>query len=190
MSSPGPTSDTASDEAPTARANVLSGRTRLVLLATLTVIAVLAAAVMGVFWWRARADPDLRAAQERDVVLESGKHKLVEINTLDFHEPDAGLARWQSQVTGQLAEEIKKNREDNVNSIRDAKTVTKAKVLGASVTKLDPAKGQANMIAALEVTVTPEGGQPVTKRSRIDSGLTRTDAGWKLNSVQVVGLSG
>ncbi len=80
--------------------------------------------------------------------------------------------------------------EDNVRSIRDAKTVTKAKVLGGAVTKHDPAKGQANVIAALEVTVQPEGGDPVTKRSRIDSGLTRTDDGWKLSSVQVVGLSG
>lgn len=178
------------DEAPAERTSVLSARTRLVLLATLTAVAVLAAATSGAFWWRARADPDLRAAQERDVVLEAAKHHLVEINTLDFHEPDAGLSRWQAQVTGPLAEEIKKNREDNARSIRDAKTVTKAKVLGGAVTKHDPAKGQANVIAALEVTVQPEGGDPVTKRSRIDSGLTRTDDGWKLSSVQVVGLSG
>lgn len=184
MHSPAP------DGAPTPRTSVRSGRTRLVLLAVVTLVAVLAAVASGAFWWRARADPDLRAAQERDVVLESGKHRLAEINTLDFHEPDAGLARWQAQVTGPLAEEIKKNREDNVRSIRDAKTVTKAKVLGAAVTKLDAAKGQANMIASLEVTVSPEGGQPVTKRSRIDSGLTRTGDGWKLSSVQVVGLSG
>lgn len=189
MSTPAP-SNPAPDEASTTRTPVLSGRTRLVVLATLTLVAVLAAAASGVFWLRARADPDLRAAQQRDVVLETGKHHLTEINTLDFHEPDAGLTRWQRQVTGPLAEEIKKSREDNVRSIRDAKTVTKAKVLDASVTKLDSAKGQANVIAALEVTVTPEGGEPVTKRSRVDSGLTRTGDGWKLSSVQVVGLSG
>lgn len=168
----------------------LRARAGLPALAALTACAVIATAVLGVFWARANADPAVETARTRDAVLSAAEHELVQINTIDWHEPDGGLGRWQQQVVGPLADQVKKNREDNVNSIRNAKTVTKARVVDAAATTLDRKAGRAGAIAALEVTVAPEGGKPVTKRSRVDAGLTRTPQGWKLSSVQVVGLSG
>jgi Mce-associated membrane protein len=164
--------------------------TSVVILAVVAVVVLVAAAFFGVSWLVAHNDRGLQTAQTRDVVLEAGKHGLVQMNTLDYRQADAGLERWQQQVTGALGEEVAKNRADNVRSIQAAKTVTNARVLNAAVTRLDLDKGEANVIAALEVTVTPDGAPGATKRSRIDATLTKTDDGWKLSAVQVVGLSG
>jgi Mce-associated membrane protein len=158
----------------------------LVVIASVAVVLALAA---GAWWYVANADSAVATSRDRDAVLDVGGRELVEINTLDYRQADTGLARWSAQVTGPLADEINRGREDNVKSIQDAKTVTTARVLDAAVTKVDSAAGQAGMIVALEITVTPENAAPVTKRSRINAGLTQTPGGWKLASVQVVGMS-
>lgn len=172
------------------RLRLVRPRVGLLTLSALTVCAVVVAVVLGVSWARASGDPAVEAATTRDTVLSAGEQELAQINTIDWHEPDGGLGRWQQQVVGPLADQVKKNRQDNVSSIRNAKTVTRARVVDAAVTRLDQSAGQAGVIGALEVTVAPDGGKPITKRSRVEAGMTRTPQGWKLSSVQVVGLSG
>lgn len=164
-------------------------RAALPVLTAVTVLAVVVAAVLGVSWARANGDPAVQTARTRDAVLVTAQQELVAINTIDWHEPDGGLGAWQQQVTGPLAAQVGKNRQDNVGSIRGAKTVTRARVVDAAATGVDQRAGRADVLAALEVTVAPDGGQPVTKRSRVDASLARTPQGWKLASVQVVGLS-
>ena len=164
-------------------------RGALPVLAALTACAVVAAALLGASWVGASGDPAVDAARTRDEVLDVTQRELVQINTIDWHAPDGGLGAWQQQVTGPLAQQVAKNRQDNVTNIRNARTVTRARVLDAALTRLEPNAGRASAIAALEVTVTPDGGQPATKFTRVDAGAVRTPQGWKLESVQVVGMS-
>lgn len=167
----------------------VADRAALPALTAVTVLAVVAAAVLGVSWARASGDPAVETARTRDAVLETAKKELVAINTIDWRAPDGGLGAWQQQVTGPLAAQVGKNRKDNVGSIREAKTVTRARVVDAAATRVDQRAGQADVLAALEVAVAPDGGRPITKRSRLAASLARTPQGWKLASVQVVGLN-
>lgn len=164
-------------------------RAALPVLAALTACAVVAAALLGTTWVRAWSDPAVDVARTRDDVLHVAERELVQINAVDWHAPDGGLGAWQQQVTGPLAQQVAKNREENVTNIRNARTVTRARVLDAALTRLEPRAGRASALAALEVTVTPEGGRPATKLTRVDAAVLRTPQGWKLESVQVVGMS-
>ena len=159
-------------------------------LAVFAALAVLAAGWFGWSWWQAGHDQNLRFAATRDAVLDVGKGELVRLNTLDYRDAERGIDAWRQQATGGLLDELTRNRDSNVQSIRDAKTATSAKVLDAAVTKLDARAGTANMIAVLEVTVTQDGGQPQPRRSRLDADLVRGPQGWKVSSLQVVGVVG
>ena len=61
--------------------------------------------------------------------------------------------------------------------------MTTSKVLDAAVSELDDRAGTAELIAVVESTVTPDGGQKVTKINRYLTKLTRTDDGWKLSQL-------
>ena len=74
--------------------------------------------------------------------------------------------------------------------IKNGKTSTSAKVLSGGLTELDSEGGTAKMIAVAEIVVTPEQGEPVTKRNRFLADLRRTDQGWKLSSIQALAIGG
>ena len=59
-----------------------------------------------------------------------------------------------------------------------------------SLTELDARAGKAHLIAVVETTVTPEGGQAVKKVNRYQTDLARTDAGWKLSALGPVAAGG
>lgn len=40
------------------------------------------------------------------------------------------------------------------------------------------------MLAGVDVTVTPEGGQPTVTRQRIELGMVGTDDGWKVDALE------
>lgn len=165
-------------------------RIPVVLAAVLAVLSFAAAAFSGVSWAMAANDDGVRTARTREVVLHQAERRLVELNTIDHARAAECLDRWQQQVTGPLADEVGRNRDNNIQAIRDSRTTTTSRVLGAAVTELDVHGGHAKAIAALEMTVAPQGTEPIVKRSRISAELTRTGQDWKLGSVQVVGLSG
>lgn len=167
-----------------------SGQARIVLVAILAGLSVVAAVVSTVSWAVASSDAGAATARTREVVLRQAERRLVEMNTIDHEQAVACLDRWQRQVTGALADEVRRNREGNIKAIRESRTTTTSRALALAVTGLDVHNGRANLIAALELEVSTEGTPPATKRSRVNAQLTRTEHGWKLSGVQVVGLSG
>lgn len=157
------------------------------------VLAVLAAgyaAWAGVSWWGASTSDSVSFANERDEVLRVGQVGVANFTTLDYRKVDEDLQRWLQTSTGDLRQEIENGKDSRRKQIQDAKSVTVSRVLDAAVTELDERTGKAHLIAVVETTVTPEGGQAVKKINRYQTDLSRTDAGWKLSALGPVAAGG
>jgi Mce-associated membrane protein len=156
------------------------------LVATALVLAVLAAGFAAWAGWslyRASNAGPPAAAQLRDQVLQAGEQAVQNFNTLDYRKVAAGLALWEQSSTGPLHTEIVAGRAQFTRQIEQTKTVTTARILDAALTALNPRAGTASVIVAVQITVTPASGSPVTKQSRLLGTLARTPSGWKLSAL-------
>ncbi|TWP46343.1 hypothetical protein FKR81_35995 [Lentzea tibetensis] len=151
--------------------------------AVLAVVAFGYAAWAGVSWYGNAHGDTAGYAGQRDEALMAGQVGINNFLTLDYRKVDEDLNRWLSSSTGELRSEIDKDRESRKKQLVDAKTITTSKVLGAAVTELDDRSGKAKVIAVVESTVTPEGGEAVRKVNRYVTELTRTEDGWKLSQL-------
>ena len=164
------------------------GRRRLSdpLLATALVLAVLAAAFAGWASWSwysaAHAGPPA-SAELRDQVLQAGEQAVQNFNTLDYRKVAQGLNLWEQSSTGTLHDEIAAGRAQFIRQIQQTKTVTTARILDGALTSLNARAGTASFIVAVQITVTPALGSPVTKQSRLAGRLTRVGGGWKLSAL-------
>ncbi len=159
------------------------------------VLVVVAAAVAGYFgwsWYGAAHDDSLHYSRARDAVLLAAEQGVQNMNTLDYRNVDQGLAAWEDSSTGDLHQELVSGRSQFAAQVREAKTVTTAKILDGAVSELDDRAGKAGVMVALQITVTPPKGEPTTKQSRMRAQLTRTPSGWKLSALgqAPVGTSG
>jgi len=156
------------------------------LVATALVLAILAAgfaAWSGWSWYSASHAGPPASAQLRDQVLQAGEQAVQNFNTLDYRKVAAGLALWEQSSTGPLHTEILAGRAQFTSQIEQTKTITTARILDGALTALSPRAGTASIIVADQITVTPAGGSPVTKQSRLLGTLTRTRSGWKLSAL-------
>jgi Mce-associated membrane protein len=156
------------------------------LLATALVLVVVAAAFAGWAGWSwysaAHAGPPA-SAQLRDQVLQAGEQAVQNFNTLDYRKVDQGLNLWEQSSTGTLHDEIAAGRAQFIRQVQQTKTVTTARILDGALTSLNARAGTASLIVAVQITVTPASGSPVTKQSRLAGRMTRTKAGWKLSGL-------
>jgi Mce-associated membrane protein len=155
-------------------------------VATALVLAVLAAgfaAWSAWSWYQASNAGPPAAAQLRDQVLQAGEQAVQNFNTLDYRKVAAGLALWEQSSTGALHAEISAGRSQFTKQIETTKTVTTARILDGALTALNVTAGKASVMVAVQITVTPASGSPVTKQSRLLGTLTRTSSGWKLSAL-------
>ena len=97
-----------------------------------------------------------------------------------------GPGRSRGVVRGLVAElhaEISTGRAQFERQIKQTKTITTARILDGALTALNPRAGTASIIVAVQITVTPASGPPVTKQSRLAGTLTKTSSGWKLSAL-------
>lgn len=153
---------------------------------TATVLATAFAAWGGFSYWQATTSDTVAAAAARDDVLTAGRTAVATMTSLDYRDVDAGLARWLDTSTGALHEELKASLEGSKQQIQQAKATTTGTVLDLALTELDEPRGTARLIAAVEMVVKPEIGEPATKRSRFQAELIRTPAGWKVGGLAQV----
>ena len=156
------------------------------LVATALVLAVLAAGFAAWSGWslyRASNAGPPASAQLRDQVLQAGEQAVQNFNTLDYRKVAAGLALWEQSSTGPLHTEISKGRAQFERQIQQTKTITTARILDGALTALNPRAGTASIIVAVQITVTPANGSPVTKQSRLVGTLAKTASGWKLSQL-------
>ena len=161
-----------------------------VLLYVAIALVVIAAACAGWFGWSwyhsSHSSSVSSSAQIRDQALQQGEQAVQDFNTLSYHDVGVGLDLWQQSSTGPLLKEITAGRTQFEQEIRKAKTVTTASILDAAITSLNQRAGTANIIVALQITVTPPKGSPATKQSRLEGTLTKTPEGWKLSALAQV----
>jgi Mce-associated membrane protein len=157
------------------------------LLRAVALALVLAAAVAAVWtgwsWYAAAHDDDAAFAKTRDTVLSAGEQAVQNMNTLDHADVAHGLDVWESSSTGDLHTQLVQGRADFEKQVRQAQTVSIAKVLSGAVTELDTRTGKASVMVALRITVDAPKSKPSVKESRMLGELTRTAAGWKLSEL-------
>lgn len=124
--------------------------------------------------------------RERDLVLRSTGREIAALNTMDRSDPSAGLRAWLDATTGPLHDQLQRDEPANRAKIGASGTSASATVTGAAVTSLDTAAGKAQVIASVQVTLTPQRGAPTLQRKRFEAGAVRTAAGWKLESLTAI----
>jgi Mce-associated membrane protein len=109
---------------------------------------------------------------------------VINFNTLDYRTVASGVRLWEQSSTGALHAQIVAGSASFELQIRQAQTITTARLLDAAVTALSARS--ATIIVAMQITVTPAGGAPSTKQNRFEGQLTRTSSGWKLSALSQV----
>ncbi|WP_207943726.1 hypothetical protein, partial [Actinomadura sp. KC345] len=176
--------DQAEDGEPDEPAPRRLSRDPLVRVASLvTLIAMAAAAWFGWSYQSASGNPDLAYAAERDKVLAAADQAIVNLNTLDHRNVDAGLKVWQDSTTAELYDEIVKGRSRLESEVRKAETTSTAKILESGLTELDTRAGKAGVIAGVRITITGAEGKPSDNIRRFAGQLTKTSSGWKLSAL-------
>lgn len=161
----------------------IRSRPLLAVALVLALTAAVLAAVTGRSWYAAAHDDSAAYAKERDRALAAGRQAVLNLNTLDHRDVEDGLDTWLDSTTGDLLKQLTDGRAEFEKQIRQAKTVTTAKVLSGAVTELDDRAGRASVMVALRITVTAAKGKPTPKDSRMLAELTRTPKGWKLSAL-------
>jgi Mce-associated membrane protein len=151
--------------------------------AALLTLAALFAAWAGWSWYAAAQDDAYAYSRTRDEVLQAGEQAVQNLNTLDYRSLGPGLKTWQDSTTSDLYRQITQGRAEFEERVKKARTITTARILDAAVAELDERSGKARILVAVEITVTPPDGDPVTKQSRLIGKVTRTPAGWKLSEL-------
>ncbi|MFF4182633.1 nuclear transport factor 2 family protein [Streptomyces sp. NPDC001691] len=155
----------------------------LVAAMVLTLLAGGVAVWAGWSWYGAAHDDSVAYATSRDRVLAAGEQAVQNLSTLDHKDLAHGLDLWQDSTTGDLRQQLADGRGEFEKQVRQAQTVTTAKVLDGAVTELDDRAGRARVMVALRITVTAPKQQSAAKDSRMLGELTRTPAGWKLSAL-------
>lgn len=173
-------------------ANFPEQSSRRLLAASIAVFAVAlaCAAWFGWSWHTADAATPSGPAQQRDTALSEGEQAVQNFNTLDYRHVDQGIRLWLQSSAGALHSQVQRSRTSFAQQVQQAKTVTTARVLDGALTALNAHAGTASIIVALQVTVMPPSGTPVTKRSRLQGQLIHTAAGWRLTEIGQVPVSG
>lgn len=168
-----------------------AGRTRRIRLpgnlvvaaAAFLVVALAFAGWFGVSWWRSSSGGAADIANARDNALQAGQSAVMTLVSLDYRKPKQSLQRWQDVTTGQTREDVKGNLAAYQKSLKQAETITKPELLDAALSELHPDKGEAVLLAALQINVRQKGGESTTKPMRLEATLKRVDNTWKVSGV-------
>ncbi|PCG83764.1 hypothetical protein CIB93_22820 [Streptomyces sp. WZ.A104] len=155
-----------------------------------------AALLCGLGAWsygQARDDRSLAHAKARDTALAQGKRHLATLNSLDGTDAgrvDAGLRAWLDSSTGPLHDQLKRTAKADAKTLTTAGDTARGKVTAAALTALDERTGTAELIATVDVEVTPRTGAAGTQRKRFGATLARTADGWKVKALTAIGTGG
>jgi Mce-associated membrane protein len=151
----------------------------------LVAMAAICAVVFGLLWLF--ASPSLNSdngfSQTRQTVLDAAEQGAINFTTLDYHNVQQGLNQWKQSATGPLLDQLNQGTSSFVQQVQQAKATTSGKLRDGAVTELDPRAGKATVLVIVDVTVTPAGGKPTTKRLPLLATLNQTSAGWKLSAL-------
>lgn len=134
-------------------------------------------------------EPTPAAVELADMLTEADA-AVETLNTVDATDVEGSLDEWESVATGELLRELRNGRAGHVESLTEAGTSTEGEVLASAATQFDDEDGAAEVLAATRIVVTRPGADPTEKKQRMRVGMTKTDDGWKMHSVEVVPYDG
>lgn len=149
-----------------------------------SVVAAVLALVFGALWLFALNSDTVQVAQARDEALRDARQAVINLNTLDHNDAEAGLDLWIQSSSGSVRDEFVKNRDAYAQLVTEQKRTTTATVADAAVSEVDPRAGTARVLAGVDVTVTPDGAEPTVTRQRLELGMVRTEEGWKIDALE------
>jgi Mce-associated membrane protein len=149
-------------------------------------VAVVFAGWSGFSWWHAAHADASSLARMRDDALRAGTQEIAALNTMNPAQLDQGLRLWLDASTGTLHQQLQSTQAQSRQQIRLAASSAAGRVTDAAVTRLDQQAGTADLIAAVDIRVTPRDGSATTQRNRYRAGLTLTSEGWKLSSLTAI----
>ena len=121
--------------APTRTPPAPSGLGRVLPVAS--VVAAVLALVFGALWLIALNSDSVSVASDRDAVLTDARQAVLNLNTLDYHNAQAGLDLWIQSSTGSVRDEFAKNRDAYAQLVTQQKRTTTATISDAAVGELD-----------------------------------------------------
>ncbi|RAY11025.1 hypothetical protein DPM19_32500 [Actinomadura craniellae] len=149
-------------------------------------LAALLLAWAGWSYWQAGNSPEAESGHDRDLALSAGKQQIAALNSMDHARVDAGLRQWLNASTGPLHDQLRRDSAQSRQRILQARTSAEGSVTAAALTELDGRAGTAQVIASVEIRLTPQAGAPSVQRKRYEAGLSRTPGGWKLTSLTAI----
>jgi hypothetical protein len=130
------------------------------------------------------------AATQRDQMIEEADKIVDVLNTVDPDDVEAAYDKWESVATGDLLDEFESGREENIEALRSAGTGSEAEVLASAAAEFDRDNGDAVVLAAVKVVVTPPAAEPTEKHQRLRLTLTMVDQAWKASDLEQVPAGG
>ncbi|WP_370939590.1 hypothetical protein [Amycolatopsis sp. cg13] len=134
-------------------------------------------------WHTAATAPTSTAGATRDEAVAAGRTLIATVTTFDPHHRDQDLTRWQAATTGALQTTLPSN-------VPPDGSTTTGHVLDAGLSDLDAEAGTARLLASVEITVAKDGATEPIRRTRLAATLTRTASGWKLSTLEQLGVAG
>ena len=156
-------------------------------VAALAVVACLLAGWFGLAWYRVAHDGSVALGMVRDAVLQDAEQAAINLNTLNHRLVQDGLELWEQSATGTALEEFRENRDVYVRTVTESKTSSTARVRDGAVAELNDQAGTARVLVGVDVTYTPEQGEPSCVRQRLQLHMKRTPDGWKVDQLAPVG---
>ncbi|HEY9414665.1 MAG TPA: hypothetical protein VIQ30_07905 [Pseudonocardia sp.] len=171
----------------------MSGLWRVVVVvsALLALAGIGAAGWFGYSWYNAAAGTSAEAVDARDAAIKAARQLASTLQTIDPTRPDEALDSWEAVATGDLLEQLKRDRKKNLDQIRKAPSTSNADVVETALTDLDVSAGTATAITAMDVTqatlVNDTPGPSTVRQLRVRLTLKLTDQGWKASGTSLIG---
>ncbi|GLZ44656.1 hypothetical protein Acsp06_08410 [Actinomycetospora sp. NBRC 106375] len=151
------------------------------MLAILTVLALAAAVVSGVYWWSGTQSENATSAAMRDEAVDAAQQIVVNINTVRPSTLDADLNAAQTSLTEPMLGQYQQVRQKFAENLRQSQAEVVATPVSAALTAFDPQHDPptASAIVAIDVNARSATAQPQSKQQLFLVEMIRTPEGWK-----------
>ncbi|MBA2323742.1 MAG: hypothetical protein H0V92_06950 [Pseudonocardiales bacterium] len=172
--------------------NLMSARWQVVVVVSmlLAVGGLGAAGWFGYDWYSEANGTSEEALQTRDGALKAARQLAVTLQTVNPNRPEEGLDAWEAAATGDLLDQLRRDRGKYLEQLKQSPSLSSASVLETALTELDASAGTATAITAMDVSqsamVDSKPAPPTVRQLRVKLTLKKTDAGWKASSTGII----
>lgn len=150
------------------------------------VVAVVAAAALGVWLWRTTSSDEYRVASARDAVVVATADAVRAYTEIDHGDPEAYREAQRAVSTAALYDRNDASWPQAREWITKSRTSVSVEVLDVGVLELNVQTGRADAAAIIERTPRTANEKPRTDRTRLVVSLAIEDGVWKLSAIDPV----